>query len=319
MTACGPNDILRKTLTLLHLRLYRGTQGERVSADRLCKSAPVHSVRALKLRGTSDLNGLRRQRRNLTPIWCHLMAGAAMTASVISQVNATPSFPEANYQLVYDLSIPNSANYLSSSVPYSVINTASISNGSYARVGYMLQLQTAIGSLETVAVSMDAFTTNPSNLGVPTVLSGEVYNEVAVTNMNVTSNVPGVAVGTGLSSGYLQFWPDCYNHSGGVYATGFDTISAGSHCYGSMQIGNGLGNTVFAYNSWDGGGGDVGIGNQATGNPDWTFAHNASSFVVEDLSIWVSSSVPEPASIGLLLGGLGVLGLVRRRAYKHTS
>jgi sialate O-acetylesterase len=248
-----------------------------------------------------------------------LAVGAAMTVGMVAQVNATPSFPEANYQLVYDLSIPNSANYLSSSAPYSVINTASISNGSYARVGYMLQLQTAIGSLETVAVSMDAFTTNPSNLGVPTVLSGEVYNEVAVTNMNVTSNVPGVAVGTGLSSGYLQFWPDCYNHSGGVYATGFDTISAGSHCYGSMQIGNGLGNTVFAYNSWDGGGGDVGIGNQATGNPDWTFAHNASSFVVEDLSIWVSSSVPEPASIGLLLGGLGVLGLVRRRAYKHTS
>jgi hypothetical protein len=274
----------------------------------------VHSVRASKSRGTSDLNGLRRQGLNLTPIWYHLMAGAVLTASMVSQANAAPSFPEANYQLVYDLSIPNSANYLSSSVPYSVNNTASISNGSYTRVGYMLQLQTAIGSLETVAVSMDTFTTNPSNLGVPTVVSGEVYNEVAVTNMNVTSNVPGVAVGTGLSSGYLQFWPDCYSHSGGAFATGLDTISAGSHCYGSMQIGNGLGNTVFAYNRWDGGGvSDVGIGNQSTGNPDWTFAQNGASFVVKDLSIWVSSSVPEPASIGLMLGSIGLLGLFRRR------
>jgi hypothetical protein len=239
---------------------------------------------------------------------------------MVTPVTATPSFPEANYQLVYDLSIPNSANYLSSSVPYSVNNAASISDGSFTRVGYMLQLQTATGSLETVAVSMDAFTTIASKQGVPTVLSGEVYNEVAVTNINVSSDVPGVAVGTGFSSGYLQFWPDCYSHTGGVFATGYDTISAGSHCYGSMQIGNGLGNTVFAYNNWDGGGvGDLGIGNKSSGNPDWTFAHNASSFVVEDLSIWVSSSVPEPASIGFLLGGLVVLGLVRRRADKHTS
>lgn len=247
------------------------------------------------------------------------MVGAAITLGMVSRVNAAPSFPEANYQLVYDLSIPSNADYLNNSVPYTFSNSTSIPNGSFDRVGYMLQLQTEIGSLEYVAVSMDAFTTIASNLGVPTVLSGEVYNEFGVTNMNVTSNVPGVTVGTGLSSGYLQFWPDCYGHSGSVFATGYDTISAGSNCYGSMQIGNGLGNTVLAYNSWDGGGaGDVGIGNQATGDPAWTFAHNASSFVVEDLSIWVSSLVPEPGSIGLVLGGLGILGLVRRRAYKHT-
>jgi PEP-CTERM motif len=87
-----------------------------------------------------------------------------------------------------------------------------------------------------------------------------------------------------------------------------------------MQIGNGLGNTVFAYNNWDGGGvGDLGIGNQSSGNPDWTFAQNGASFVFKDLSIWVSSSVPEPASIGFVLGGLGVLGLVRSRASRLTS
>jgi hypothetical protein len=264
------------------------------------------------------VNNSGRMRFISMPSWCQLMVVAALTAGMVSHVNATPSFPEANYQLVYDLSIPDSANYLSSSVPYSVNNAASISNGSFTRVGYMLQLQTAIGSLETVAVSMDAFTTIASNLVVPTVLSGEVYNEVAVTQMNVTSDVPGVTVGTGFSSGYLQFWPDCYSHTGGVFATGDDTISAGSHCYGSMQIGNGLGNTVFAYNRWDGGGvSDVGIGNQSSGNPDWTFAQNASSFVVKDLSIWVSSSVPEPASIGLVLGGVGILGIFRSRASRR--
>jgi hypothetical protein len=43
VTSClgsaGPNEIVRKTLTLLHLRLYRGTDRERMLADRLCKSA----------------------------------------------------------------------------------------------------------------------------------------------------------------------------------------------------------------------------------------------------------------------------------------
>ena len=252
------------------------------------------------------------------PSWCQLMVVAALTAGMVSQVNATLSFPEANYQLVYDLSIPSNANYLSSSVPYTVDNSLSIPNGSFDRVGYMLQLQTAIGNLEYVAISMDAFTTIASSLGVPTVASGEVYNDLPFTDMNVSSNVAGVTVGMGLSSGFLQFWPDCYSHTGGVFATGDDTISAGSHCYGSMQIGNGLGNTVFAYNRWDGGGvSDVGIGNQSSGNPDWTFAQNASSFVVKDLSIWVSSSVPEPASIGLVLGGVGILGIVRSRASRR--
>ena len=37
--------------------------------------------------------------------------------------------------------------------------------------------------------------------------------------------------------------------------------------------------TLFAINHWRGGArADVGIGNQATGEPDWTFAANAGSY-----------------------------------------
>ena len=77
---------------------------------------------------------------------------------------------------------------------------------------------------------------------------------------------------------------------------------------------------MFAYNRWDGGRvSDLGIGNQATGNPDWTFAQNASSFVAEDLSVWaLPSSVPEPATFGLVLGGIALLGLIRIRASRRT-
>jgi hypothetical protein len=85
-----------------------------------------------------------------------------------------------------------------------------------------------------------------------------------------------------------------------------------------MQIGNGIGNTVFAYNSWVGGStSDVGIGNAPTGNPDWTFAANASNYTLEDLSIWISD-VPEPPDWSILLVGVAVLE-IRRRHRPHRS
>ena len=50
--------------------------------------------------------------------------------------------------------------------------------------------------------------------------------------------------------------------------------------YGSMQIHNHAARqTLFAINHWrDGTRADVGIGNQTTGEPDWTFAANAGSY-----------------------------------------
>lgn len=244
-------------------------------------------------------------------IGCAAVAGA-------SSAHASPAFPESGYTLVYDLSIPNSANYNNTAVPYSVDTAASIANGSFTRVGYMLQLQTAGGPLEWVSVSMDAFTTVAADLGVPTVASGEIYANQSVTDMNINSNVAGVTTGTNLSGGVIAFWPTCYNAGpSGHYTTGTSTMNTQT-CYGSMQVGDPAGTTLFAYNSWDNGPvSDLGIGNDPTGsNPDWTFAANASTYTVKDLSVWVSSasvSVPEPGSLALMVTGLAGLGMVRRR------
>jgi sialate O-acetylesterase len=48
--------------------------------------------------------------------------------------------------------------------------------------------------------------------------------------------------------------------------------------------------TLFAINHWrEGKGADVGIGNQATGNADWTFAGNAGNWPVKRLRVLVRS------------------------------
>ena len=236
-----------------------------------------------------------------------VLAGTCATAA------AAPVFTEPDYNLVYELAIPNAANDVTSAVGYEVNNAAIIPNGSFDHVGYMMQLQSTSGELEYVSVSMSAFTNNASMLGVPTVASGERYLDTPVTGMNVLSNVPGVATGYGFTSGFVQFWPDCYSYVGSNYATGRDLIQSGTQCYGSMQIGNGTGTTVFAYNNWDGvGNSDLGIGNAPSGNTDWTFAFNTADYTVKDLTVWVAE-LPEPAGIAIMLTGIVGVRLVRRR------
>ena len=60
-----------------------------------------------------------------------------------------------------------------------------------------------------------------------------------------------------------------------------------------MQVHNHeSGETVFAYNNWGAASGnpgmsDLGIGTQATGSGDWTFAHNADGYVIKRLQVLV--------------------------------
>ena len=122
---------------------------------------------------------------------------------------ATNNVLEAShFQLAYSLDIPNAPNY-SSGVAYTVDNHAGL--GAFGRVAYYLELQaTNGGPLQYVWVSMNPFTTNLAQIGVPTVASGAVFQQ-NVTNMNVASSVAGIATGTNLSGGNLEFWP--YNYS----------------------------------------------------------------------------------------------------------
>jgi sialate O-acetylesterase len=213
--------------------------------------------------------------------------------SAIAGRGAALNVPEAaNYSLVYSLDIPNEANYLNG-VTYNVDRHAAMT--SFSRVAYYLELQPASGPLNYIWVSMDAFTNDASRIGVPTVPSGAVFQQ-PVANMNVASSVETITPGQNLAGGNIEFWPSNYtepnaalvpNASDTTFDWG-DTITAGS--YGSMQIHNADASQVlFAFNNWGGSGGTacVGIGNNPSGQPDWTFAGNASSFTVKTLQVYV--------------------------------
>ncbi len=207
----------------------------------------------------------------------------------VARADVFSNVPEAladEYQLVFTLPIQNMASYnLSEPVPYTVDNSASIL-GPFDRVAYYLELDDGSG-LEYAYASMDAFTTNVSHLGLPIASLGAFFQR-NVSNLNVVSNSSGVTTGTEITTGNVEFWSTNYapdNSSGVPGASGsvydYGDAPAGSDNYGSFQIHNyGAGETIIAYNQWGGywptANGDLGIGNAPTGNPDWTFAANAS-------------------------------------------
>ena len=200
--------------------------------------------------------------------------------------------PEAkNYQLVYDLDLAK----LGSTITYAVDNHATI-HQPFDRIAYFLELQSADKNTQYLYVSMDAFTDALDKIGVPTAKSGAFFQR-NVANMNVYSNVKGVVAGTGLAGGNIEFWPNNYgaansanvpNASSQVWDFG-DEPSGPPDGYGSMQVHNHAAKqTLFALNHWrEGSHADLGIGNQPTGNPDWTFAGNAGSYQVKRLRVLV--------------------------------
>jgi sialate O-acetylesterase len=200
--------------------------------------------------------------------------------------------PEANgYRLVYDLDLTK----LGATTAYTADNSARIDRP-FDRVAYFLELQGADRNPQYLYVSMDAFTDDPRKLGVPTAASGVRFQQM-VAALNVLSNVKGIVNGTNLAGGNIEFWPDNYgpanganvpNASAQVWDFG-DQPGDPRDGYGSMQVHNSSARqTLFALNHWrEGNRADLGIGNQPTANPDWTFAANAGSYPARRLRVLV--------------------------------
>ena len=198
-----------------------------------------------------------------------------------------------DYQLVYDLDLSK----LSASFVYDVDNRSKITKP-FDRVAYLLELQVLGGQPQYVYVSMDAFTDDLGKIGIPTLASGAKFQQ-RVNNINVYSNVQGIATGVGLNGGNIEFWPHNYiamnglsipNASNEVYDFG-DQWTDPADGYGCMQIHNfELKQTIFAINNWKSGPrGDIGIGNSNINikSTDWTFAENAQSFSKKRLRVFV--------------------------------
>jgi len=202
--------------------------------------------------------------------------------------NLVLNVPEANdFELVYDLDLAK----LGGTPPYDVDNHETLKRP-FDRIAYFVELQVNDDETRWVYVSMDAFTDDLGKIGVPTVASKAVFQQ-NVANMNVLSNVKQLVSGTGLTGGNIEFWPHNYspgngngvpNASSQVYDFG-DQYGAPEDGYGCMQVHNhDAKQTLFALNQWKGGpNADLGIGNQPTDQPDWTFARNAQTYPMKRL------------------------------------
>ena len=168
--------------------------------------------------------------------------------------------------------------------------------GVFSRLAYVLELVHHDGSADWVVAAMDAFSDDAAKLGVPAASKETFQRRVA--NLVVRSNVKAVEEGTFVEGGAVEFFNTNYNKSkgfpemaegdGGEYDFN-DSANGEPGGYGCMQVHDAKrGVTVFAYNHFNGSGtADVGIGTNADGHPDWTFAGNANEYKARRLTVLV--------------------------------
>jgi hypothetical protein len=252
----------------------------------------------------------------------------------------------SSYTKIYQLPIPTIANYTNSSPSYTQDNSSLVFSEGIGRIAYYMELTSAKFGSQWLWVSMDAFTQNLKAISVPI---GSIKWQQKIDNMNVESNVGSIIKGTGITTGNIEFWSQCYYQSGGnpnipqgnnSLQDFNDTPWLSQNCYGSMQVHNyAVPQTLFAWNAWVaqnswGYTGELGIGNQlgGSGQPDWTYSNNAAQYSVKNLEVWVkpknyisSERVPESSNVlGLGLLGLGlaatkIKGILSKKAKSLTN
>lgn len=235
------------------------------------------------------------------------------TFGVPEPFNFEKTVPESEwkqYNLIYQASLPVSAQFASNAFSYDVDNSAA--TVAFDRVAYYLQLETQAGERQWVWVSMDAFTDELDQIGIPTFASRIVHKK-NVTNLNVWSNVADVENGTGIA-GAIEFWP--YNYDNPTQF-GVDDVMYSSGRYGSMQVHNmAARKTIFAFNHFGDAGVKpcIGIGSSPAtpvGNNkpslDWTFHENADLYRVRELKIFarVMADTVAPTALSAKVGAAG--------------
>lgn len=218
-------------------------------------------------------------------------------AAPSSRPDALARVAEAkDFTLVYDLDLAK----LAATVSYEADHSATAPR--FDRVAYLIELRKTDEPARFLWVSMDAFTTEATKLGVPTAASGAVFQQ-AVENLTVFTDVAGIATGERIGPGNIEFWPSNYapqNPAGvpGASDADYDFGDAPSgppNGYGSMQVHHTAAKqTLFAINNWRKGGAssDIGIGNSSGKSKkarcfDWTFSGNSGAYSDKRLRVFV--------------------------------
>ncbi len=217
---------------------------------------------------------------------------------------------QTNQKLVYEYNLKSGTVDGNTRVNYITDNSAEI-KGKIKRITYLVELTANDGKESWAAISMDAFTSNVRQIGIPTKASGAFF-ATNVRNMIVKSNASGIKNGY-VDEGNIEFWCTNYwegnkfkvpNADNKLFDCG-DSATPGVQGYGSMQIHNFKEKqTVFAYNNFGAGANaDLGLGNSTGKTRDWTFTGNAKNFTKATLRIFVDEApVMAEAEIQKLVG-----------------
>lgn len=205
--------------------------------------------------------------------------------------------PESEgFELVYAFD-PTNLVFENGRARYAEDRRESLAGKSIARVAYYLQLVGADNQVQWVYAEMDPFTQDLAHIGVPI---PEAQYQQDVANLFVKTNVEGLPSGA-LASGVIELWacnygtPSARNlpEANNERYDFDDTMSMASNPgYGCLQIHDVASKTtLLAFNNpWAGRGADVGIGNCTGEHPDWTFAHNAGSYINGTLLVLVKTA-----------------------------
>jgi sialate O-acetylesterase len=223
------------------------------------------------------------------------LPAGAFRAGEIPVPTLSDLIPESKaFKIVYTLDPSNcQASNGGNHVVYTSDKSAEIT-GEIEKIGYALFLN----EKDYIFVAMDAFTQDLSKIAVPTVSSQAVFQQ-HVRNLMVKSNVKGIQNGNFAQGGNIEFWSHNYGPANAKNITG---ASAGKYDfgdqmvppvlgYGSMQVHNhNAKQTLFSFNNFKSGkNADLGIGNHAGANPDWTFSANAGQYNSAKMYIMVKT------------------------------
>lgn len=220
-------------------------------------------------------------------IWQWMMTAALLGSTAVKAEvpELTALVPEAKeYELIGKL---NPMTW--GSKGYEIDRSEALS-GDLKRIGYLLKITDKAGKMNWVFTSMDAFTQEPGQAGIPSPDS-KIF-QTYVNNLEVFSNVEGIKTGK-FEKGNIEIWGRNYggnnakNIPGATNKYDFGDGVGSSGSYGSFQVHNYLEKqTVFAFNKFNSNNScDLGIGNSPTINPDWTFTSSAKNYKNAELFI----------------------------------
>jgi len=223
----------------------------------------------------------------------------------------------SKYELIHQLAVGNSVSY-AEGCNYQVDQSYFTRTQTIDRIAYCMELDGDGRGYHWVYVSMDAFTSDITKIGVPTFDRATLW-QTYVSNLNIyaSANMENISVttGTGIASGNIEFWPSNYGGSnnknipnalGVVNGTNvFDFGDSGGNTtipgHGSMQVHNYLqSHTILSMCSFGSNGRQpcLGIGNNTDyttagqQDPDWTFHYNASQFTTKNIYVLAKPGDP---------------------------